>query len=102
MEQPEDNQQISCPTTCPNRDRNGITLNFGKRSIHLDPFEFILWSLLLLPCGGIVKEAWLNTLTFDETARRIGIIAGLGALIRTSPTEQIYELLSKFKVGGDK
>ncbi|MBW4668406.1 MAG: hypothetical protein KME60_13510 [Cyanomargarita calcarea GSE-NOS-MK-12-04C] len=92
----------SCPTTCPNRRRNGIHLRFSKRSIHLDPFEFLLWALLFLPVGATIQESWSGKVKFDESIRRIGVISALGTLIRTSPTEQIYNFLSKFNIGGAK
>jgi|GEM_PF-4912870 hypothetical protein len=54
--------------------------------------------LFLLPVGGTIRDVWANKVNFDESARRIGIISGLAALIRTSPTEQIYNLLSKISL----
>ncbi len=94
-------EENSCPTGCPNRRRNGIDLKFGKtHCFHVDPFEFLLWGLLLLPIGATIEQAWSREINFDESARRIGIVSALGTLIRTSPTEQIYNFLSKFNIGG--
>lgn len=95
----ENQNSSSCPVECPNRRRDGIILNFRRRSIRLDPFELLLWAMLLLPCGSSMRDAWNGVLDFDASIRRIGVISALGTLIRTSPTEQLYEFLSKIKLG---
>lgn len=94
----------SCFTNCPNRRRDGITLDFGKNHrIHLDPFEILLWFLVVsLPAGITLRDAWDKKLEFNESLTRIAMISALGCLIRLSPTEQVSLFLQNFQIGGKK
>jgi hypothetical protein len=97
----EDNRSINlCPIECPNRKYDGINLFFGKNKIHLDPFELMLFALIaFLPAGISLRDAWDGKLTFRESIERISMIAGLSAVIRLSPTEQVSTFLSNFYIG---
>lgn len=80
--------------------RSGLTLVFHKdKKIHLDPFELMLWLLLAMPVGITLRDAWLGQLPFRESIERIGLISGLGSVIRLSPTERVSSLLSTFYIG---
>lgn len=95
-----EDKQPSCPIDCPNRRTEGITLAFGKKAIHLDPFEILMWVLIaVLPVGISIKDAWSGKLEFKESAERIVMISMLGAIVRMSPTEQISNFLSNFYIG---
>lgn len=94
-----EDKQPSCPINCPNR-RTGITLAFGKKLIHLDPFEILMWILIaVLPVGISIKDAWAGKLEFRESAERIIMISVLGAIVRMSPTQQVSNFLSNFYIG---
>lgn len=83
-----------CPIDCPNRQSEGITLHFGgDRTMHLDPFEILLWLLLMMPIGVAVREAFNPEFTFEKAIGRVGALAALAWGIRKAPTEQIYEWL---------
>lgn len=88
---------LNCPTNCPNRRTDGVTLNFGDgKTMHVDPFEVMLYLLLMLPVGVMIREAFDIDYTFEKAVGRCGAIAALAWGIRKAPTEQIYEwLLSK-------
>ncbi len=89
--EPEDQ---ACPATCPNRRRDGVTLRFsGNRSLHLDPLELLLYLVLALPVGVMIREAFAPDYTFDKAAARTGAIVALVWAIRKSPTESAYEWL---------
>lgn len=80
--------------------RSGLTLIFQKdKKIHVDPFELMLWLLLMMPVGITLKDAWLGQLSFKESIERIGYISGLGSLIRLSPTDRVSSVLSNFYIG---
>lgn len=92
-----------CTFDCPNRrKRDGVTLSFGsgRRTIHLDPFELMLFALILaLPVGISLRDAWDGKLEFRESVERIAMISVLAALVRLSPTEQVSNFLSNFYLG---
>jgi hypothetical protein len=94
----------SCNPNCPNRRRDGITLVFGKNQrIHLDPFEILLWVLIVsLPTGITLRDAWDKKLEFNESLTRIAMISAMGCLIRLSPTEQVSIFLQNFQILGGK
>lgn len=96
MPHPEDPKlQIECPTDCPNRKRDGVTLDFGAgKKIHLDPFEMLLYLLLMLPIGITIRDSFAKEFTFQEAAWRVGAIAGLAWGIRKAPTQDIYTWMS--------
>ncbi|MBC1217726.1 hypothetical protein GNE08_26380 [Trichormus variabilis ARAD] len=82
------------------RPSSGLTLVFQKdKKIHLDPFELLLWLLLMMPVGITVRDAWLGQLPFRESIERIALISGLGGFIRLSPTDRVSNLLSSFDIG---
>lgn len=88
-----------CSLTCPNRKRDGITLDFGKsRLIHVDPFEMTLYLLLMLPIGIMVKEAFNPDYSFEKAVGRTTAIAALMWGIRKAPTQSIYEWLATKKI----
>lgn len=90
-------QQPIC-SDCPYK-KEGITLVFGKKLIHLDPFELMLWILIaVLPVGISIKDAWDGKLEFRESAERVVMISVLGAVVRLSPTEQVSIFLSKINL----
>ncbi|PHJ83048.1 hypothetical protein VF06_14995 [Nostoc linckia z4] len=86
-------------TTNTERKYNGVTLFFGKYKIHLDPFELLLFGLVLLPTGICIQDAWNGKLTFKESITRISMIAFYSAVVRLSPTEQISFWLSNHYIG---
>ncbi|MFN6572415.1 hypothetical protein [Dendronalium sp. ChiSLP03b] len=89
-----------CSFDCPHRRRDGVTLTFGKQSIHLDPFEILLFALIAaLPVGISIRDAWDGKLEFKESIERIAAISALGCLVRMSPTEQVSNFLSNFHIG---
>ncbi|MEH1842123.1 MAG: hypothetical protein V7L20_26170 [Nostoc sp.] len=89
-----------CLVGCPNRRRDGINLTFFKRTFRLDPFELMLFALILAgPVGISLKDAWDGKIDFEESAKRIGMISALGTVVRLSPTEQVSNLLSSFSLG---
>lgn len=91
---------LECSLTCPNRRREGITLQFGKKPIHVDLFELMLFGLILaLPVGMSLRDAWNDKLTFQDSVARIGAILGLGTAVRASPTEKISDALANFNIG---
>jgi hypothetical protein len=88
-----------CPIDCPNRRKSGLIISFRNKTIYLDPFEMILWLLLLtIPVGTTIRDAWINGIAFEEGLKRIGAIAAIGFAIRNSPTEKAYEYLFGMKV----
>lgn len=90
----------SCPVECPNRKYNGVNLFFGKHKIHLDPFELLLFALIvLLPAGISIRDAWDGKLSFKESIERISAIAFISAVVRLSPTEQISNILANYSIG---
>lgn len=94
IQEENETEQEACPLDCPNRRSNGITLIFKSRRVQLDPFEMILWLLLLtIPVGTTIRDAWNSKLNFEEGLKRIGAIAAIGFAIRNSPTDKAYEYL---------
>jgi len=87
----------ACPIACPNRKKDGIWLDFGKgKKMHIDPFEMMLYTLLMLPIGVMVKEAFATDYTFEKAIGRVTAISAFLWGIRKAPTQDIYEwLLSK-------
>lgn len=96
----EQNQnQNECPPDCPNRRKTGIVLAFNHKTIYLDPFEMILWLLLLaIPVGTTIRDAWASGINFEEGLKRIGAIAAVGFAIRSSPTDKAYDYLFGMKI----
>jgi hypothetical protein len=77
----------------------GITLEFAKgKTVRLDPFECLLWLLLMLPVGVMIREAFSPDYTFEKAMGRVGAIAALGWGIRKAPTENIFEWLASKKL----
>jgi len=88
-----------CPIACPNRQTEGITLEFGAgKKIHLDPFEMMLYLLLMLPAGVMIREAFAADYSFEKAVGRVGAVAALSWGIRKAPTEEIYEWLKDKKL----
>ncbi|HEY9697039.1 MAG TPA: hypothetical protein V6D10_07235 [Trichocoleus sp.] len=93
-------QPPECPIACPNRKTDGLTLEFGQgRRIHLDPFELLLYALMMLPAGVMVKEAFQPDYTFEQAVGRTTAIAALAWGIRKAPTEEIYKWLADKRLG---
>lgn len=94
-EQPDSSLAMpECPTACPNRKRDGIWLDFGKgKKMHIDPFEMLLYTLLMLPIGVMVKEAFATDYTFEKAIGRVTAISAFLWGIRKAPTQDIYEWL---------
>lgn len=89
-----DDPTIVCPTECPNRKRDGVTLDFGSgKRIHVDPFEMLLYLLLMLPVGVTIREAFAADYSFEKAVGRVTAIAALSWGIRKAPTEEIYQWL---------
>ncbi len=93
-----------CPSECPYSDpsgnhlcRPGLVLRYRNLfSIYIDPLELLLWGLVFfLPIGMSVRDAWDDNLSFDDALKRIGALASLAVIIRTGPTNAIYEKLMK-------
>lgn len=86
----EENQPVPEPKS------EGVTLDFGKGyRAHLDPFEILLWLLLMMPVGVMLREAWQPDYTFEKAVGRVTALAALAWGIRKAPTEEIYERLAK-------
>ena len=89
----------NCPIECPNRQTEGITLEFGAgKKMHLDPFEMLLYLLLMLPVGVMIREAFAPDYPFEKAISRVGAIAALAWGIRKAPTEEIYQWLKDKKL----
>jgi hypothetical protein len=83
-----------CPIACPNRKQDGIWLDFGKgKKMHIDPFEMLLYMLLMLPIGTMIKEALADDYTFEKAIGRVTAISAFLWGIRKAPTQDIYEWL---------
>jgi hypothetical protein len=98
---PEENPvEFECPTTCPNRRRDGVTLRFGDgRTMHLDPFEIALYLLLMLPAGVMIREAFQPDYTFEKAIARTSAVAAMLWGIRKAPTQDFYQWALKVKLG---
>ena len=88
-----------CPIACPNRKKDGIWLDFGKgKRMHIDPFEGLLYMLLMLPIGTMIKESFAAEYTFEKAIGRCTAISAFLWGIRKAPTQEIYEWLLKTKL----
>jgi hypothetical protein len=72
--------------------QEGISLDFVWLKVHLDPLEILLFCLLFLPVGIMIRDA-PNT-TFEDAMKRVAVIMGAATGIRTFPTDKLYERLS--------
>lgn len=98
-EHPDEAHEQPCPITCPNRRRDGITLTFALgKSLHLDPLELLLYFVLALPIGVMLRESFQPDYSFEKAAARTGAIVGLVWAIRKAPTESVYEWLESKKI----
>lgn len=98
MDEPQTEAPETCPLACPNRRRDGVTLNFDGKLLHLDPLELLLYFVLALPIGIMVREAFQPDYSFDKAAARTGAIVALVWAIRKAPTESAYEWLESKKI----
>lgn len=102
-EQNQNQNKVECPPDCPNRRKTGIIFTFSNKTIYLDPFETILWLLLLtIPVGTTIRDAWTHGISFEEGLKRIGAIAAVGFAIRSSPTDKAYDYLFGMKINSNK
>lgn len=75
-----------CPTTCPNRKANGLTV-FGWT---IDPLELILHACILLILGvPAVRKTANEDFDVEQALKWMGAIVGCSTLVRLSPTDRV-------------
>ncbi|MHC5897347.1 hypothetical protein [Nostoc sp.] len=70
----------------------GIGLIFGLVKIHLDPIEMLLFFLLGLPIGTMIRDA--PSSSTEDAIKQVMSIVGIVAGIRALPTSKAYQALS--------
>lgn len=86
--------EIVCPTTCPNRKGNGVTL-FGWT---IDPVELLLHLCIILVIGiPAVRNSTKDDFTVEDALRWIGAMGGAFTVARLSPTDRVNAYLNLVK-----
>ncbi|AUB37519.1 hypothetical protein COO91_03464 [Nostoc flagelliforme CCNUN1] len=78
----------------------GITLDFGTIKIHLDPLEILLFLLLALPIGIMIRDA--PKATFEDAMKQVVTVLTTVVGIRKLPTNKAYQFLSKVSLDPKK